>query len=144
MNENSKRTGGAVMVEAAGSNGRVGVVGVGGARDALTEVLRQGAVDLLAAAVRAEAAAWINDHAHVADADGRRQVVRNGFLPEREIVTGIDTILVKQPRVHDRRLVEQREKFTGAILPPYLRKMRSIVGGSITVSGRHQSWDWAR
>lgn len=103
--------------------------GSGGARDALTDVLRQGVVDLLAAAVQAEAPAWINDHSHVVDADGRQRVVRNGFLTEREIVTGIGTIPVKQPRVHDRRPVEQREKFASAILPPYLREMRSIVGG---------------
>ncbi len=62
------------------------------------------------------------------DADGRRQVVRNGFLPEREIVTGIGPIPVKQPRVHDKRPEGEggREKFSSAILPPYLRKTRSM------------------
>ena len=84
-------------------------------------------MDLLAEAVRAEAAAWIDDHAQVTDADGRRQVVRNGFLPERQIVTGIGPIPVRQPRVHDKRPREGgREKFSSAILPPYLRKTRSM------------------
>ena len=63
------------------------------------------------------------------DSDGRRQVVRNGFLPERQIVTGIGPIPVKQPRVHDKRpegVEGGREKFTSSILPPYLRKTRSM------------------
>jgi transposase-like protein len=98
-----------------------------GVRDALTEVLRKGAVDLLASAVRAEVAAWIDEHAHLVDEAGRRQVVRNGSMPEREIVTGIGPIKVKQPRVHDRRTIDEgREVFTSAILPPYLRKTRSM------------------
>jgi len=104
-----------------------GSIGAGGARDVLTEILRKGAVDLLANAVRAEVAAWIDDHAHVVDADGRRQIVRNGSMPEREIVTGIGPVKVRQPRVHDRRKTEEgREVFNSAILPPYLRKTRSM------------------
>ena len=125
MNEHSKRT----MVEASGTGGTVvaGSIGGTGSRDALTEILRHGAVELLATAVQAEAAAWINEHAHVTDADGRRQVVRNGSLPEREVVTGIGPVKVRQPRVRDRRTPEQGgEKFTSAILPPYLRKTRSM------------------
>jgi len=107
--------------------GVAGSIGSGGARDVLTEILRAGAVDLLANAVRAEVAAWIDDHAHILDADGRRRVVRNGSMPEREIVTGIGPVKVKQPRVHDRRKPgEGREVFTSAILPPYLRKTRSL------------------
>jgi putative transposase len=120
MNERSRGTGGEMAV--AGSI----VSGGTGARDVLTEVLRAGAVDLLATAVQVEAAAWIKDHTHVVDADGRRQVVRNGFLPERQIVTGIGPVQVKQPRVHDRRPEGEREKFTSAILPPYLRKTKSV------------------
>ena len=129
MNEHSKGRAGRRDQAEGGGVGVVGSIGVGGvvgARDALTDVLRKGAVDLLAEAVRAEAAAWINDHAQVTDADGRRQVVRNGFLPERQIVTGIGPIPVRQPRVHDKRPRGEREKFSSAILPPYLRKTRSM------------------
>ncbi|MCC6320588.1 MAG: IS256 family transposase [Phycisphaerales bacterium] len=108
----------------AGSIGRIGRVG---SRDVLTDILREGASELLSAAVRAEVAAWIDEHAHVTDAAGRRQVVRNGSLPEREIVTGIGPVKVRQPRVHDRRTPEEgREAFSSAILPPYLRKARSM------------------
>jgi putative transposase len=103
-----------------------GVAGSIGARDALTEVIRRGAVGLLAAAVEAEVAAWIDGHAHVTDPDGRRQVVRNGYMPEREVVTGVGPVKVRQPRVHDRRPEGLRERFTSEILPPYLRKTKTI------------------
>ncbi len=97
-------------------------------QDVLTEVLRDGARRMLAQAVEAEVAAWIDAHAHLKDDDGRRQVVRNGHLPERAIQTGIGPIEVRQPRVRDRRPADQREAFTSAILPPYLRKTRSLEG----------------
>jgi len=100
---------------------------IGGPRDALTEVIRAGAAELLAAAIQTEVAVWIDAHAHIVDQRGRRQVVRNGSLPEREIVTAIGPVRVTQPRVHDRRPPDAgRETFTSAILPPYLRKTKSI------------------
>jgi len=95
-------------------------------RDVLSEVLRQGAQRLLAQAVEAEVSAWITEHAGVVDAAGHRQVVRNGHLPERNIVTGVGEVPVRQPRVHDRRPEGEREPFTSKILPPYLRKTKSI------------------
>jgi putative transposase len=95
-------------------------------KDALTDILRDGARRLLAEAVEAEVAAWIDAHAHLKDQAGRRQVVRNGHLPERAIQTGLGDLDVKQPRVHDRRPGDQREHFTSAILPPYLRRTRSL------------------
>lgn len=123
MDEHSKPGAGGVMDVAGSIDGTGGA----GARDALTEVLRNGAVALLANAVRAEVAAWIEAHAHLVDEAGRRQVVRNGSMPEREIVTGIGPVKVKQPRVHDRRTPQEgREAFASAILPPYLRKTQSM------------------
>lgn len=123
MNEHSTKAS-----NGAGIAGRIQAGGgAGGVRDALTEVLREGAVELLATAVRVEVAGWIDARTHVVDGDGRRQVVRNGFMPQREIVTGIGPVKVKQPRVHDRRTQEEgREAFTSEILPPYLRKARSM------------------
>jgi putative transposase len=97
-----------------------------GSRDVLTALLRDGARRLLAEAVEAEVAAWIDDHAHLKDRDGHRQVVRNGYLPERTIQTGLGDLEVKQPRVHDRRPDDQRIKFTSAILPPYLKRTKSL------------------
>lgn len=95
-------------------------------KDVLTEVLRQGATQLLAQAIQAEVAAYLDAHADVRDPGGRQQVVRNGYLPQRTILTGLGPVEVKQPRVQDRRPPDQREKFSSAILPPYLRKTRSI------------------
>jgi len=94
--------------------------------DALTDVIRRGARDLLTRAVEAEVACWIDQHAHHTNADGHRQVVRNGHMPTRSILTGIGLIEVTQPRVHDRRPEAERERFNSKILPPYMRKARSI------------------
>jgi transposase-like protein len=94
------------------------------ARDALTDVLREGAQRMLAQAVEAEVEEFISEHAQVVDAEGRRRVVRNGYLPEREIQTGVGAVEVKAPRVRDRGGLGIR--FTSKILPPYLRRTRSI------------------
>ena len=94
--------------------------------DVLTDVIRRGARDLLTKAVEAEVACWIEGHAHHTNADGHRQVVRNGHMPTRSILTGIGLIEVTQPRVHDRRSEAERERFRSKILPLYLRKTRSI------------------
>src|SRR5262245_33606444 len=95
-------------------------------QDVLTDVLPQGAAPLLAPAIQAEVAAYLAAHFHLRDEAGRQQVVRNGSLPQRTILTGIGPVEVKQPRVQDRRAPGQREKFTSSILPPYLRKTKSI------------------
>jgi putative transposase len=94
--------------------------------DVLTEVLRSGSQRLLAQAIHAEVDAYLAARGHLRDEAGRQQVVRNGYLPERTITTGIGPIEVKQPRVHDRRSHGEREKFSSAILPPYLRKTKSL------------------
>lgn len=94
--------------------------------DVLTEVIRQGAKQLLSQAIEAEVVEWIERHREHQDAQGRQQVVRNGFLPPRTILTGIGPVDVKQPRVHDRRPKEEAEKFSSQILPPYLRKTKSL------------------
>src|SRR5262249_35277243 len=95
-------------------------------QDVLTDVLRQGAQQLLAQAIEAEVADWIDQHRHCLDGHGRRQVVRNGHLPERTITTGVGPVEVKQPRVHDRRPPGERAPFASALLPPYLRKTTSV------------------
>lgn len=94
--------------------------------DVLTGILRDGAQRMLAAAIDAEVSDWIDNHAHLKDGNGRRQIVRNGYLPERNITTGLGDMQVRQPRVHDRRPAGEKEKFTSTILPPYLRKTKSI------------------
>jgi transposase-like protein len=95
-------------------------------QDVLTDVLRRGARKLLAEAIEVEVREWIDAHAAVRDAAGRRQVVRNGYLPERSITTGLGPVEVRQPRVHDRRRGADVERFSSKILPPYLRKAKSV------------------
>ena len=91
--------------------------------DPLTEVLRRGARDLLQQAVEAEAAELIGQYQELKDEQGRQRVVRNGHLPERTIQTGIGEVAVKAPRVRDRA---GELKFSSSILPPYLRRTRSL------------------
>jgi putative transposase len=108
------------------STSEIRIVPLPDGRDVLTEILRQGAREMLAKAIQAEVADWIADHAHLTDTDGRRQVVRNGSHPERDLLTGLGPIAVQQPRVLDRRSPEQRETFTPSVLPPYLRRTKNV------------------
>src|SRR5947207_15985925 len=64
--------------------------------------------------------------AQARDECGRRAVVRNGYLPERDIQTGLGAIRVRQPRVQDRRPEGQREPFSSKLLPPYLRRTKNV------------------
>jgi transposase-like protein len=81
---------------------------------------------MLTQAIEAEVAEWIEARAHVTNERGHRQVVRNGYLPERTITTGIGPIDVRQPRVLDRRNGDEAEFFSSKVLPPYLRKTKSL------------------
>ena len=96
------------------------------ATDALTEILRSGAQKMLQAAIEREVADYIEGRRDIVDGSGRRLVVRNGHLPEREITTGVGPVAVSQPRVRDNRSKKQREVFTPGVLPKYLRKTKSI------------------
>jgi putative transposase len=95
-------------------------------QDVMTEILRAGAQKMLADMIQQEVEDWIAQRSHLRDEQGRRQVVRNGCLPKREITTGVGPVEVQQPRVRDRRPADQAEPFTSKILPPYLRKTKSI------------------
>ena len=70
--------------------------------DPLTELLRNGARDLIRQAVEAELSVLLSQHADLKLLDGRQAVVRNGYLPERKIQTGIGDVIVKIPKVRDR------------------------------------------
>ena len=97
--------------------------------DQLTEILRQGACTLLAQAVEAEVADYLAKLGGLRTEDGRQRLVRHGHLPQREVMTGIGPVLVRQPRVRDRGAAASdpgRIRFTPAILPPYMRRSKSI------------------
>ena len=94
------------------------------AEDPLTEVLRQGAQRLLAQAIEAEVAVLLAQYADRHDTQGRQAVVRNGYLPEREVHTGIGGVRVQVPRVRDRSGTGIR--FHSALLPPYVRRSKRL------------------
>ena len=91
----------------------------------LEELARKGARQLLAQAMEAEVAEFVEKHSGTTDEEGRRVVVRNGHLPERELVTGIGPLRIRQPRVDDRGLA-QEQRFSSQILPRYLRRVASV------------------
>ena len=92
--------------------------------DPLTELLRQGSRELIARAVAAEFAAFLATYDAAVDDEGRRQVVRNGYLPEREVQTGIGSVFVRVPRARDRS--GSGIVFHSNLLPPYLRRTKSV------------------
>ena len=94
--------------------------------DALSTVLHEGARRMLIDTIEAEVDDYLAARADQTDAQGRRQVVRNGYLPQRQLQTPIGPMPVSQPRVRDHRPAGQREKFTPKVLPPYLRRTRAI------------------
>jgi transposase-like protein len=100
----------------------------GEARSVLDDLARQGAQRMLKEALEVEVQEFVARHEHVVDEEGRRQVVRNGFLPQREVLTGAGSLELRQPRVRDKRGQEHPEavNFTSSILPKYLRRSRNM------------------
>jgi len=98
-------------------------------KDMLTEVLREGAQKLLAEAVQAELEELLEEYEAQRDEEGRQRLVRNGYLPTREIQTGIGGIEVRIPRIRDRRSGQESEeiiRFRSSLVPPYLRRSKSV------------------
>ncbi len=92
--------------------------------DPRTELLRVGARQLIEQAVETELQELLAAHAGRLLADGRAGVVRNGYLPEREIQTGLGPITVRIPKV--RVKTGEPVTFRSALVPPYVRKTRSL------------------
>ena len=96
----------------------------GSITDPLNELLRAGARQLILQAVEAELEELLSQHAQRKTADGRAAVVRNGYQPEREILTGIGNVSVRIPKVRSKD--GNPVTFHSALVPPYIRKTRSI------------------
>ena len=92
-------------------------------RTALDEIVREGARRMLQEALENEVADDLSRRASVRTEDGRQAVVRNGFLPARDLVTGVGPVRIRQGRLRDQR---RKVKFTSRILPPYLRRVPSV------------------
>jgi putative transposase len=95
-----------------------------GFSDALTELVRQGARQIIAQAVEAELTEFLAQYHSLKDEQGRQAIVRNGYLPERTIVTGVGQVEIQVPKVRDR--TGRGIKFNSLLLPPYLKRSRSI------------------
>jgi putative transposase len=97
------------------------------ARSSLDEIVREGAQRMLQSAIEEEVNEFLLVHDNRRDENGNRLVVRNGYLPGRTVVTGAGKLRVEQPRVRDKSSdVGSRVRFTSKILPPYLRKSKTI------------------
>jgi transposase-like protein len=96
--------------------------------DPLTTVLRSGARRLLTQAVEAEAEAFLAEMRGLQLPDGRERLVRHGYGPERLVQTGIGPVPVRRVKLRDRGAgpVEERIRFTSAILPRWTRRSRSL------------------
>ena len=89
----------------------------------LEQIARKGARKVLQIALENEVEEYIQKHSHLTDSDGKRVVVKNGHMPQRNITTGMGPLTVTQPRVDDRGL---KKRFTSNILPRYLRRIPSV------------------
>ncbi len=96
----------------------------GSIQDSLTDLLRQGARGLIEKAVEAELQGLLDQYENVTDLGGRQAVVRNGYLPERDILTGLGPVPVRVPKVRDRS--GGGIKFNSALVPPYIRKAQRV------------------
>jgi len=109
--------------------GKDTVVSLGGqvakeSKASLEELVREGARRMLQEAMELEVREYIERHQEMRDGTSRRLVVRNGSLPEREILSGVGPLRIKQSRLRrDRR---EGQKFSSQILPPYMRRVPSI------------------
>ena len=92
--------------------------------DPLTDLLKVGARRLIEQAVEVELEDLLSAHAERRLPDGRAAVVRNGYLPEREIQTGLGPVTVKIPKT--RAKTGEPVTFRSALVPPYVRKTRSL------------------
>jgi transposase-like protein len=96
----------------------------------LDEIVRDGARQMLTAALQAEVASFVESHADQVDEHGRRLVVRNGSHNAREVVTSAGAVSVRQPRVNDKRVDEatgERKRFASSILPAWARKSPQLA-----------------
>lgn len=92
--------------------------------DPLAELLRRGARELIGQAVSEEFEMFLARHADRRDAKGRQAVVRNGYLPEREVLSGIGPVPVRLPRARDRS--GEGPRFRSLLVPPYVRRSKSV------------------
>ncbi len=93
-------------------------------RDELTDLVRNGARRMLREALTAEVDDFCAQFAGERNAEGHRTVVRNGYLPERDVLTGVGPVPVQVPKTRDR--ASKGRCFRSELLPPYLKKTKRL------------------
>ena len=126
MSQGTKKRSKAVAVK----SGNAEVISMQGAlseRSPLDDLVRAGAQKMLQAALENEVEVFLSQYQDRRDEQGNRLVVRNGRMPSRRILTGAGPLEVEQPRVRDKSPEKSaRVHFSSSILPPYLRRSKSI------------------
>lgn len=102
----------------------VDIAGRATVADALTDLLRKGAQELIRQAVESEFQELLEEHSNRRTEDGLAGVVRSGYLPERELQTGVGPVTVRIPKV--RAKTGKPVTFRSALVPPYVRKTKSL------------------
>ena len=92
--------------------------------DPIHDLIRSGARQLIQSAIEAELQTLLDQYQDVSAESGQAAVVRNGYLPERELQTGIGPVPVKIPKIRSR--TGEPITFRSALVPPYVRKIRSL------------------
>jgi transposase-like protein len=96
----------------------------------LDDLAREGARRMIAAALEAEVEQYVYSLVEEVDEDGKRLVVRNGRARERKVTVGSGTLVIRAPRVNDKRVNEdtgQRKRFSSRILPAYARRSPKVT-----------------
>lgn len=92
--------------------------------DALSELIRTGARQMIAQAVEAELVEFLEHYRSLRDEQGRQAVVRNGYLPQRTVMSGVGEVQIQVPKIRDRN--GSGIKFNSLLLPPYLKRSQSV------------------
>jgi putative transposase len=93
-------------------------------RDLLTDMLQTGAQQLIQQAVEAELQEFLALYTQSRTAAGTAGVVRNGYLPERDLQTSLGPVPVKIPKVRSK--TGEAVTFRSALVPPYIRKTKTL------------------
>lgn len=91
----------------------------------LEQLIRREARKLIQGAIEVEAQELLSEYAKVRTLSGTTVVVRNGYLPQREILPAVGSVEVGVPKVRDRS--GSRVKFNSALVPPYVRRSKTIA-----------------
>jgi putative transposase len=91
----------------------------------LDELVRRGARQVIQQVIELELAALLEQYANVRTMAGKKAVVRNGYLPERDVLTAAGPVSVKVPKVRDRS--GTGVKFNSTVVPPYVRKSPRVL-----------------